>query len=75
MHMVAPLDKHFTLLYTLLKEHIADDVDYKVLCNLLISRHEILSRILKSGIIGKEVVKGNLRGHFMFIAGSFSRQI
>ncbi|XP_027162276.1 DEAD-box ATP-dependent RNA helicase 31-like [Coffea eugenioides] len=31
MHMVAPLDKHFTLLYTLLKEHIADDVDYKVL--------------------------------------------
>lgn len=31
MHMVAPLDKQFTLLYTLLKEHIADDVDYKVL--------------------------------------------
>ncbi|KAE8693641.1 DEAD-box ATP-dependent RNA helicase 26 [Hibiscus syriacus] len=31
MHMVAPLDKHFSLLYVLLKEHIADDVDYKVL--------------------------------------------
>lgn len=30
MHLVAPLDKHFSLLYTLLKEHIADDVDYKV---------------------------------------------
>lgn len=31
MHMVAPLDKQFSLLYVLLKEHIADDVDYKVL--------------------------------------------
>lgn len=30
MHMVAPLDKHFSVLYVLLKEHIADDVDYKV---------------------------------------------
>ncbi|XVF22390.1 hypothetical protein REPUB_Repub12eG0168300 [Reevesia pubescens] len=31
MHMVAPLDKQLSLLYVLLKEHIADDVDYKVL--------------------------------------------
>ncbi|KAG2380213.1 DEAD-box ATP-dependent RNA helicase [Vigna angularis] len=31
MHLVAPLDKHFPLLYVLLKDHIADDVDYKVL--------------------------------------------
>ncbi|OMP08623.1 hypothetical protein COLO4_06298 [Corchorus olitorius] len=31
MHMVAPLDNHFPLLYVLLKEHIADNVDYKVL--------------------------------------------
>jgi hypothetical protein len=31
MHLVAPLDKHFSLLYVLLKEHIADDVDYKVI--------------------------------------------
>ncbi|XP_052193126.1 DEAD-box ATP-dependent RNA helicase 31-like [Diospyros lotus] len=31
MHLVAPLDKHFSLLYVLLKEHISDDVDYKVL--------------------------------------------
>ncbi|XVE77268.1 hypothetical protein DITRI_Ditri13aG0048600 [Diplodiscus trichospermus] len=31
MHMVAPLGKHFSLLYVLLKEHIADNVDYKVL--------------------------------------------
>ncbi|XP_030965459.1 DEAD-box ATP-dependent RNA helicase 31-like [Quercus lobata] len=31
MHLVAPLDKHFSLLYVLLKDHIADDVDYKVL--------------------------------------------
>ncbi|KAK7381992.1 hypothetical protein VNO80_00604 [Phaseolus coccineus] len=30
-HLVAPLDKHFPLLYVLLKDHIADDVDYKVL--------------------------------------------
>ncbi|KAL1535995.1 RNA helicase [Salvia divinorum] len=30
-HLVAPLDKHFALLYTMLKEHIADDVNYKVL--------------------------------------------
>lgn len=30
MHLVAPVDNHFTLLYTMLKEHIADDVDYKV---------------------------------------------
>ncbi|XP_057454791.1 DEAD-box ATP-dependent RNA helicase 31-like [Lotus japonicus] len=31
MHLVAPLDKHFSLLYAILKDHIADDVDYKVL--------------------------------------------
>ncbi|PSS24217.1 DEAD-box ATP-dependent RNA helicase [Actinidia chinensis var. chinensis] len=31
MHLVAPLDKHFSLLYSLLKEHISHDVDYKVL--------------------------------------------
>ncbi|GMI66785.1 hypothetical protein like AT5G63630 [Hibiscus trionum] len=31
VYMVSPLDKHFPLLYVLLKEHIADDVDYKVL--------------------------------------------
>ncbi|KAF5179552.1 Dead-box atp-dependent rna helicase [Thalictrum thalictroides] len=31
MHLVAPLDKQFSLLYALLKDHIADDVDYKVL--------------------------------------------
>ncbi|KAJ4957295.1 hypothetical protein NE237_014078 [Protea cynaroides] len=31
MHLVAPLDKHFSLLYALLKEHISEDVDYKVL--------------------------------------------
>ncbi|KAJ8900557.1 hypothetical protein K2173_025334 [Erythroxylum novogranatense] len=29
--LVAPLDKQFPLLYTLLKDHIADDVNYKVL--------------------------------------------
>ncbi|KAL6493950.1 hypothetical protein OROGR_031859 [Orobanche gracilis] len=31
MHLVAPLDKHFSLLFTMLKDHIADDVNYKVL--------------------------------------------
>ncbi|KAF5733522.1 P-loop containing nucleoside triphosphate hydrolases superfamily protein [Tripterygium wilfordii] len=31
MHMVAPLDKHFPLLYVLLKDHIADNIDYKIL--------------------------------------------
>ncbi|KAF6134435.1 hypothetical protein GIB67_042297 [Kingdonia uniflora] len=30
-HLVAPLDKQFSILYALLKEHISDDVDYKVL--------------------------------------------
>jgi hypothetical protein len=41
MHLVAPLDKHFPLLYAILKEHIADDVDYKVcflICNQLYFR-------------------------------------
>ncbi|CAH8346390.1 unnamed protein product [Eruca vesicaria subsp. sativa] len=31
MHMIASLDKHFSLLYTLLRAHIADNVDYKVI--------------------------------------------
>ncbi|KAF5761542.1 putative RNA helicase [Helianthus annuus] len=30
-HLVAPLDQHFSLLYALLKDHISDDPDYKVL--------------------------------------------
>ncbi|GMH22549.1 hypothetical protein Nepgr_024392 [Nepenthes gracilis] len=31
MHLVAPLDNHFLLLYIILKEHVSDDVNYKVL--------------------------------------------
>ncbi|KAK3194634.1 hypothetical protein Dsin_025944 [Dipteronia sinensis] len=31
MHLVAPLDKQFPILYALLKEHVADNPDYKVL--------------------------------------------
>lgn len=34
LHLVAPLDKQFSLLYVLLKEHITEDVDYKVLCRV-----------------------------------------
>ncbi|XP_006281746.2 DEAD-box ATP-dependent RNA helicase 31 [Capsella rubella] len=30
-HMIASLDRHFSLLYTLLREHIMDNVDYKVI--------------------------------------------
>jgi hypothetical protein len=30
MHVIAPLDKQFPLLYVILKDHIADDPDYKV---------------------------------------------
>ncbi|XP_076957436.1 DEAD-box ATP-dependent RNA helicase 31-like [Bidens hawaiensis] len=30
-HMIAPLDNQFSLVYTLLKDHIANDADYKVL--------------------------------------------
>lgn len=29
-YLVAPLEKHFPLLYALLEEHIAEDADYKV---------------------------------------------
>lgn len=38
MHIVAPLEKHFSLLYAILKEHIADDVDYKVLTPILVNK-------------------------------------
>ncbi|BAB10010.1 RNA helicase-like protein [Arabidopsis thaliana] len=31
MYMIASLDRHFSLLHVLLKEHIADNVDYKVI--------------------------------------------
>ncbi|KAK4782814.1 hypothetical protein SAY86_007188 [Trapa natans] len=31
MQLVAPLDKQFSILYSILKDHIADDVNYKVL--------------------------------------------
>lgn len=30
-HLVAPLDKHFSYLHAILKDHIADDVDYKII--------------------------------------------
>lgn len=32
MQVVAPLEKQFSILYALLTEHIAEDVDYKVSC-------------------------------------------
>ncbi|CAF1881330.1 unnamed protein product [Brassica napus] len=31
MYMIASLDRHFSLIYMLLKRHIADNVDYKVI--------------------------------------------
>ncbi|GAB2217449.1 hypothetical protein Drorol1_Dr00000640 [Drosera rotundifolia] len=31
MHVAAPMEKHFPLIYFMLKEHIADDVNYKVI--------------------------------------------
>lgn len=31
MYLAAPLDKQFSLLYALLKEHVADDINYKVI--------------------------------------------
>ncbi|PPD92568.1 hypothetical protein GOBAR_DD10481 [Gossypium barbadense] len=31
MHLIAPLDKRFSLLYILLQEHIVNDVDYKAI--------------------------------------------
>ncbi|KQK18080.1 DEAD-box ATP-dependent RNA helicase 31 [Brachypodium distachyon] len=31
MHIVAPLDKQFSMLYGLLKDHISENVDYKVI--------------------------------------------
>ncbi|CAH2073495.1 unnamed protein product [Thlaspi arvense] len=31
MYMIASLDRHFSLLHVLLKEHMADNVDYKVI--------------------------------------------
>lgn len=34
MYLVSTLDKHFSLLYVLLKEHIADDVEYKVVIEI-----------------------------------------
>ncbi len=30
MHVVAPLDKQFSILYGLLTDHISENVDYKV---------------------------------------------
>lgn len=33
MHLVTPLDNHFSVLYSILTEHIAEDVDYKVCSN------------------------------------------
>lgn len=36
MQIVAPLEKHFSLLYAILKEHIANDVDYKVLTSIVV---------------------------------------
>lgn len=30
MFMIAPLDLHFSILYDVLKKHVAEDADYKV---------------------------------------------
>ena len=38
MQIVAPLDKHFSLLYATLKEHIASDVDYKVSTSIMANK-------------------------------------
>jgi ATP-dependent RNA helicase MSS116 len=49
MHLIAPLDKHFSLLYAILKEHIADDVDYKV---LVFCTTAMVTRLV-AGLLGK----------------------
>jgi ATP-dependent RNA helicase MSS116 len=41
MYMIASLDRHFSLLYGLLKKHITDNVGYKVYCssNAFVNHH------------------------------------
>ncbi|KAE8662459.1 DEAD-box ATP-dependent RNA helicase 25 [Hibiscus syriacus] len=61
MHMIASLDKHFSLLYDLLQEHVADDVDYKaiVFCSTAkwgvpADRQQYIHRLSRTGHKGKE---------------------
>lgn len=37
MHVVAPLEKQFQILYGLLNDHISENVDYKVSAKVAIS--------------------------------------
>lgn len=54
-HLVAPLDKQLPLLYVLLKDHIADDVDYKV---LIFCTTAMVTRLV-AGLLGE--LKLNVR--------------
>ena len=48
MHLIAPLDKHFSILYCILKEHILEDADYKVTEILVILAFFVLSSAVTS---------------------------
>jgi hypothetical protein len=59
MHLVAPLDRHFPLLYAILKEHIADDVDYKVcflICNQLYFRVSLFFYYETHNMVTKNII-------------------
>lgn len=36
MHLIAPLDKQFSILYGLLTDHISENVDYKVISIVIV---------------------------------------
>ncbi|XP_022871414.1 DEAD-box ATP-dependent RNA helicase 31-like [Olea europaea var. sylvestris] len=57
MHIAAPLGNHFSILYTLLKEHIKDDANYKVLvfCTTAMVTRFIADLLMKLNLNVREI--------------------
>ncbi|CAA2992323.1 DEAD-box ATP-dependent RNA helicase 31-like [Olea europaea subsp. europaea] len=57
MHIAAPLGNHFSILYTLLKEHIKDDANYKVLvfCTTAMVTRFIADLLMKLNLYVREI--------------------
>jgi hypothetical protein len=59
MHLIVPLDKQFSILYGLLKDHISENVDYKVSANCCCHFYTVVNIILFMFMMFGEINAGD----------------
>ncbi|KAL9270825.1 DEAD-box ATP-dependent RNA helicase 26-like protein [Drosera capensis] len=75
MHLAAPMEKHFSLIYFMLKEHIADDVNYKVIvfCSTAMVTRLLASLLSELNLNVREIHSRKPQGYRTRVSDEFRK--